>query len=72
MSFSPVSADKIGGRKITVLIGNKTLVQGDPDYSHLMQAWFEMRVYPPVDFMRREIMRTGESGHKNIKSRRMC
>ncbi len=39
----------------------------------LMQSWFEMLVHPPMDFMRQEIVRIGESGHKNIKSsRRMC
>ena len=39
----------------------------------LMQSWLEMLVHPPMDFMRQEIVRIGESGRKNIKSsRRMC
>ena len=30
-SFLPVSADKIGGREIIALIGNKTLIRGESD-----------------------------------------
>ena len=30
-SFLPVSADKIGGREIITLIGNKTLIRGESD-----------------------------------------
>lgn len=30
-SFLLVSADKIGGREIIALIGNKTLIRGGPD-----------------------------------------
>ena len=32
-----------------------------------MQSRFEMRAYLPMDFMKRQIMRIGENGHKNIK-----